>query len=270
MGVSPLSNLPALSKRRRSIPDANRDDLESWHPVAFVDDPDEVVAHDRIPLHLRETIVSSYGEEYFTSREWTVGTLKRLSQAMSYPRENVSGTVAQVCPDEKCPLEMECPFHIMGRPPIGERCPIELRIAEELYNAYVHAVAERLQAEEQEIRSDIIFANLIMGLVKSDIVENRLDGIISRDGFSTQIPSAIDEITHEVYYHEEESVAVRIQDRVRKRKDRIFQQLIATPEMAEKYRKGGSNDVVTKTLSVLDAIEKKLGITDASFTVENE
>lgn len=232
-------------------------DGDPGKPVAFIEDHEEVVPHSHIPKRLKDSIIEAYSERFFLEQEWTRGQLIRLSRALSYPRENVTRTIAQIC-GPSCTFKDLCPYDIAGRPPIGARCPIEIHKSQQLYNEYIKAVSERLKMDPDEIRSDIILHNLINGLVEADMVEDRLNGSIAEDGFLTEVPAVINEQTGEVFNKQEESVAVRIKERVARRKDQLFRQLLATPEMAEKYRRGEDADTVAKKAKVIEQMEKLL------------
>jgi len=230
-------------------------EIVSDKPVAFLDNPDQVVPHDQIPAKLKVAIIDAYDERFFLEKEWTLGQLKRLYHAIFYPRENVSHAIAQVC-GPKCPMKDRCPYDIVGRSPIGERCPLELKFAKRMYEGYIDAVSEQYGTDPQIIRDNVIMHNLINGLVEADMIEARLNHTIAHDGFETQIPTAVNEQTGDVYYRDEESVSVKIKERVARRKESLFRQLIATPEMAAKYKRKGSDDAVARQSQILDSLEK--------------
>ena len=230
-------------------------EIESEKPVTFLRDPDQIIPHDQVPERLRNAIIETYDEQFFLEKEWTLGQLKRLHGAIFYPRENISNAIAQVC-GPNCPMKDRCAYDIAGRPPIGERCPNEVKFATEMYNAYVHAVSEQYGTEEAAIRENIILHNLINGLVEADMIEARLNHTIAHNGFETQVPTAVNEQTGDVFYRDEESVAVRIKERVARRKEALFRQLIATPEMAAKYKRKNTDDAVARQTQLLDNLEK--------------
>jgi hypothetical protein len=234
-------------------------DLDSSRPVAFMDDPDEVVNHERVPEGVRKSIVETYGEAFFREREWTRGQLTRLARIISHPRENITNAIAQIC-GPNCTMMDLCPYDISGKAPVSERCPIELKTAQRFYEEYVGAVSERLMIDEKEIREDIVLHNMIRGIVESDVIELRLNGTIAEDGMLIDVPAVVNEQTGEIYYKQEESVAMRIKERVARRRDQLFRQLLATPEMAEKYKRKGDQDNVARGAKVLDRLEKAVAM----------
>ena len=135
-------------------------------------------------------------------------------------------------------------------------CPVELNLAKMLTKEYIIAVSERLQKDLKDLNEDIIYHNLIKGLVESDIVENRLNSSIANNGLISEEPAAINQQTGEVYYKDEESVYLRIKDKVLSRKDKLYRQLLATPEMIAKYKNKSESDKIAQMVDVIDRISK--------------
>lgn len=232
-------------------------DHDISRPITFMPDANDVIPHDEVPAEIRDSIISQYGIEFFQSREWTKAKIVRLERIIRGQRYGSNNVTVQICSD-KCPFDDVCPYCVIGEAPTGERCPIELRKSNLLYDEYLKSVSDRLKLAPEEIRDDVILHNLIMGLVESDMVEDRLNGMIALDGLTTEVVAAINEESGEVYYKEEESVSIRIKERVSRRKDQLYRQLLATPEMAEKYKRTEKEDPVSKGLKVIDEIEKLL------------
>lgn len=233
-------------------------EITSDGPLVHIENPDTVVAVKDIPESIKKVIIENYGDKFLHEKEWTLKTLKSLHKAVMFPRENVTNTLAQIC-GPLCSYKDMCPHDIVGKAPIGERCPQERALIKLLYGEYMDAVAERLGADAGDLKSDIISHNLVMGLVEADIVSMRLDGTVALDGFISKVPTVVNENTGEVYYKDEESVAVRIKERVYRRRDQIYRQLLATPEMAEKYKRKGSHDVLARTAALVDKLEALIG-----------
>ena len=230
-------------------------EIESDRPVAFVNNPTQIVDHDLIPEKIRLSVIQTYGETFFYSKEWNLGQLKRLYRAITTPRENLTNAVAQVCGPE-CNFMDICPYNIVGQPPTGDRCPVEIDLSRRLYEEYVESVSERLKLRPEDVKSDIILHNIVAGIVEADLIDRRLNSKLANDGFIDEVPTAIAE-DGTVYYRDEEAVAIRIKDRVSKRRDQLYRQLVATPEMAEKYKRKGGDDVASRSLSILEQLEKK-------------
>ena len=189
--------------------------------------------------------------------QWTRSRLLRLSRAISHPRENTVNSLAQVC-GPGCSFKDICEYDIAGVMPVGERCPIEIRNSRILLKHYMEALADRLGADVVDLQNDMITYNLVVGIVEADIVTNRLNSIIAKDGLVQEDPAALDPNTGRMWYKDEESVAVKMKDRINKRKDSLFEQLIATPEMQAKYRKSKGDDAVAKLADIISRIEDKI------------
>ena len=153
---------------------------------------------------------------------------------------------------------------------MGERCPIESKMVTMLYDEYVDSVSERLGTEPERLKEDIIPHNLIMGLIEADLLSMRADGTLAAEGFSTQVPTVVNEETGEVYYKEEEAISIRIKERVRRQRDQIYRQLLATPEMAEKYKKKAGQDALARTAALVDRLEKVVSGVENRTVVDAE
>ena len=233
--------------------------------VVSLSDPDIIIPHEKIPADIKKAVIETYGDEYFHSIDWSASRLKRLAKALRSPRHNTNNVAAQIC-GPICSFKDECPYDIAGRAPIGERCPIELDYSKRLYDDYVRAVSDRLNMDEAEIKENIILNNHINSLVVNEMVERRMDSLIARDGVSEDIPVFMDEESGKVFCRKDESTAVKIKARLSKKTDAILRQLLATPEMAEKYRNKKSTDVLSRTSEILDNLDKKMALMIESKT----
>ena len=232
-------------------------EIESDRPVAFLRNPGEIVPHDRVPSRIREAIVADLGQDFFDEREWTIGTLKRLAQSLTHPRENLTNAIAIVC-NENCPLLDTCPYDIMGTAPVGERCPREKRLSVDLYNGYAESVSTRLNIDADELKKDLVYHNLLNALVEVDLVRARLQSHIAQKGEIVEIVTTTNQQTGEAYSTDVESPYVRMLERYDGKRDKLLRQLLATPEMAEKYRRKNTQDLHTKHIEMLERFEKFL------------
>lgn len=244
-------------------------DTQSKEPVVYLQDPYRIVPHKDVYPETRDAIIRNYGEEFFYGREWTAQILAKLKRAISHPKENMNRTMVQIC-GPLCTYKDNCPHDIVGMAPIGERCPQEKALMVLLFDAYAVAVSERLNIDVETLKDDIISHNLIMGLVEADIISMRLDGKIAKDGFTMAVPTVVNEDTGEVYYKDEEAIAVKIKERVAKRRDLIYRQLLATPEMAEKYKQKKTKDALARTTDLVERLEGVLGKVEQKHISQND
>ena len=260
--ASALEGRPSVS-RVKSIAetDAFSDpitaEIESDRPVKFLRNPDELVPHDKVPARIREAIIADLGQEFFDERDWTIATLKRLAQSLTHPRENLTNSMAIVC-NAQCPLLDTCPLDIMGTAPIGERCPREKRLSVDLYNGYAESVSTRLNIDAEELKKDLVYHNLLNALVEVDLVRARLQSHIANKGEIVEVVTTTNQQTGEAYSTDVESPYVRMLERYDAKRDKLLRQLLATPEMAEKYRRKNTQDLHTKQIEMLERFEKFL------------
>jgi len=258
--------IPQTSKVREiknisSFVDPMTLDIGGDRPINTMDNPMDIIPHESIPTQLKASIIEMCGERIFLETEWTRHRLAKLSRAITHPRENVVNSLAQIC-GPMCPFKDICPYDITAIAPIGERCPVEIRNSKILLREYLVALGDRLSVEPEDLENDMITFNMVMGIVEADIVTNRLNSILAEKGLIQEDPAAIDSNTSKVYFRDEEAVASRIKERVSKRKDTLFEQLIATPEMQAKYRNKKGNDTIQKMNDIISKIEKFINIED--------
>lgn len=261
--VSEIRDLPAFVEPETL-------DIGGTRPLNVLENPDDIIPHDQIPARLKVAIMDMCGERIFNETQWSRMRLAKLSRAITHPRENVVNSLAQICAPS-CPFLDICQYEIAGITPVGMRCPVEIRNSQILYKEYLAALSDRLGVEKEDLEGDMITFNMVMGIVEADIITNRLNSIISTDGYVQEDPSAIDSNTGRVYYRDEEAVASRIKERINKRKDILFEQLIATPEMQAKYRNKKGNNTIARMAELMEKIERHIDkeedgdIIDAEF-----
>jgi hypothetical protein len=132
------------------------------------------------------------------------------------------------------------------------------------------AVSDILGVEKEDLMQDIISHNFVIELVETEIVSKRLDGKIANEGLFSDVPTIVNEKTGKVYYTEVESAALRIKDRIHKRRDQIYRQLLATPEMAEKYKRKEQKDTAAKTAELVQKLEHTLHILEKKHITQAE
>jgi len=273
--ASVLKMIPQTSKVREirdvsSFVDPMSLDIGGDRPLNTMDNPEDVIEHDLIPEHLKIAIIDMCGERIFLETQWTRHRLAKLSRAITHPRENVVNSLAQIC-GPVCPFKDICPYDITSIAPIGERCPVEIRNSKILLREYLVALGDRLSVEPEDLENDMITFNMVMGIVEADIVTNRLNSILAEKGLIQEDPAAIDSNTSKVYFRDEEAVASRIKERVSKRKDTLFEQLIATPEMQAKYKNKKGNDTIARMSGIMDKLEGLLdNIPDNDIIIDAE
>lgn len=160
-----------------------------------------------------------------------------------------SSTIVQVCKGIDCPLAYKCPLVKLHRIPLGKECFIEKQLIKRLREEYTTAIVERLNLDfDNLVDADIITRNLIIDLVEADILELRANAMISVEGFIAVVPVVVTS-DGRVETKKEEHMAFRIKEIVKKRRDIVYKQLLATPEMRMKYRKGEKKKDSAKEIS---------------------
>ncbi len=278
-GTSAVSRVKSIAGRSlldEALPmteiDEGRKGMYLDRPLALLPDGSEPIDHDDIPQYIREAIIADYGEDYFLGRRWNRGTIRKLEQVISRPRENLTHVVAMVCSGEdRCPFTDQCPYSIIGRIPIGDRCVLETTRARKLFESNLVALSDRLNVSTDDLRTDVIYSNMVWELVECELVKTRVMSSLAKKGELGTTVLAIWQETGEIHEGEVESPLIRIYEKYSARQDKIRQQLIATPEMAAKFKnKKANQDLHDRQLELLEKFEKVISSVKVSGAVDAE
>ena len=262
MRASHSSNRSSESKSTKInsqalIDDGVTSELLDDKPVAFLSDPDEIVDPDSLPDNLKKAIEEEYGPDYIYEVDWTRKKVKQLNQAIFRPRENRTNVLAQIC-GPNCPfrsLDNECPYEIIGKPPIGSRCPLELKKAESLYDRYVESIVHRQNLAIEDVANDQVYHNMISNLVEIDLTVERLETLIAKKGYTAEVVTTVVQQTGDAFYEDREIPELAILHRKRKERDELIKVLVLSPEMEERYRKNKVEDNIhAKTIETLNSL----------------
>lgn len=135
-------------------------------------------------------------------------------------------------PERHCEHFSICPFTSLEGDhfPVGQSCPLEKIIANREMAEYIKMIG---------ITPDMIplaIINQIYSLIECDISEIRMRNKINDIGYKTKKPMFAVNKTGEVVECEEISIEFEIQDRVQRRKEKIMQSLMFTPEIRSKHK----------------------------------
>lgn len=257
--IKSLSDMSFLDEAPLLTPqDEGRQGMYLDRPVSFMEDGDDPVAPENVPARIRNAVVADYGERFFLEHNWTKRKVRRLEQVMGRPRENITNVVAMICAGaERCPFVDICPYDIIGKIPLGERCPNEMEKAHTLFETNLVALSDRLNVSTDDLRTDTIYSNMVWELVECELVKLRVMASMAKRGELGETVAAIWQETGEVHMEEVESPLIRIYERYSARQDKIRQQLIATPEMAAKFKnKKADQDLHARQLDAIEKLER--------------
>ena len=116
---------------------------------------------------------------------------------------------------------------------------------------YVIAISDRLDLNddyEDMASADIITRNLMMDLIEADILELRASGIVSKEGMIHEI-RVVSPATGVIETRYEMHAGFHIKELIKKRRDIVYKQLLATPEMRMRYKKKDMSTDSAKNVS---------------------
>jgi hypothetical protein len=188
-------------------------DMEDSFVKAFIQSVQETGI--KLDKKQTESLMSGFGT--FKSSINYLGILKRC------PGDN---------PDRHCEHFAICPFTSLDGDhfPVGQPCPLERIIADKEMAEYIRMIG---------LTPDMLplaIINQIYSLIECDISEIRMRNKINEIGYKTSKPIFAVNKTGEVVEAEEISIEFEIQDRVQRRKEKIMQSLMFTPEIRTKYK----------------------------------
>lgn len=136
-------------------------------------------------------------------------------------RHGLFSSVPLICRGPECPYASTCPLFQADLAPLDERCPLEIAMIEERFEAYTASL--NVQPE------DVVDLTLLRDLINAEIVIERCDKLIAESGSMIQeVIATVSTKTETPYYRPEIHKALEIRERYEKRKDNLLQLLNST------------------------------------------
>lgn len=205
-----------------------------------------------IPKHIQDYVVNVLKEpDYFKHNELTPNELNKLDQLIKRSNLGIQAGVIQTC-SRDCESHDSCPLAILKRAPYGNICPVEVDLYNRHFDEYKEAVKSRIKAtrgdnDAEEIEHDRIMLTLIGELVEADILEMRANAMIATEGIVENVPVFATDAGPE--FRLDEHTALRIKEKIKKRRDVNFRQLLATPEMVARSRISAKSETDSERIS---------------------
>jgi len=144
-------------------------------------------------------------------------------------------------------IEIESNHNFFANGLLVHNCPIELDLYETSVFEYREAIFQRVRKQEgidtiDDIAKDRVMSGMIAELTEAELIEFRANAMIATLGIVTEVPVLSATEFSEVEYRIDESVSLKIKRDMKRRRDGLLKQLLATPEMIEKT-KGKSKGV---------------------------
>lgn len=147
-----------------------------------------------------------------------------------------------------------CPFNKIGRYPNGQPCPLEKCIAQHSTDEYF----KLLQEEIASTKFNIIEINTIHSLVEIEVHEFRARTFINEEGLVTRFAAFAVRRTGEIIYNASENPVYNIMEKLSRRKHRLLQRLLLTPEAKAKYHIDSNKNRKDKAKEIILRAEEKI------------
>ena len=178
---------------------------------------------------------------------------EKLNAELDIINKSYVGIVKR-CEHSTCNHTNICPFSAIGRYPIGKLCPLESCIAKHSAIEYFKHLAEELGSAN----FNIIEINTVYSLVAIEVEEFRARNFLNNQGIVTDFAAFAVRRTGEIIYNKSENPVYSIMEKVSRRKHRLLQRLLLTPESKAKYRVDSGKGRGNKTKEILMRAEKKI------------
>jgi hypothetical protein len=172
-------------------------------------------------------LLSKLDPEQLKSREITEADANRLARQLCNLKHGVLANTPMLCAGADCPQKDECSLFALGIHPLGDPCPWETLIVENLTGSMIkELVIDPNNASEMSILSD---------LIQAEIMDMRATHQIAKVGLTQEQPIAVDNRGN-VIYKEEEAVVFQIQEKLKNRKDKLRRRLLVDRESKAKTK----------------------------------
>ena len=173
---------------------------------------------------------------------------KKAAMSMLSTKNGMYARIPLYCKKEKCPYGDRCLLLRTGLAPYGEPCPKEVAEIELRYEAY--------NKDFDLDNSSFTDKNLVLELINYDIMLDRLRAIISKEEvLVVDVVTGISEQGEE-FTHPEVSKTWEAYERVEKKRNNIYNMMLATRE-SNKNKKDDAenvNDIISAIMNKTDFV----------------
>ena len=189
----------------------------------------------------------SFGDE-FLPKDWDEKKKARVAAETSPGRikTGMVTSIPMICKGDKCVFKDTCKLYLDGDNPLDKPCPYEMGMVKTLMADYVEALDVDI--------NDIVEYSQIRDLVNLEIQDLRASKYLAKESFITENVVGIS-AEGEPIFKKELHLAVELSDKVSKKKNQLFKQLVATREA--KIKAKAIDYQTTASLSnVMDSFRK--------------
>lgn len=169
---------------------------------------------------------------------------KKAAMTMLSTKTGMYARIPLVCKAEGCPYADTCSLLQYNLAPLGEPCPIETAQIELRYAGY------EKDFDLTDSNTTFTDKNLVLTLINDDIMLERCKALLNKDGVIVEDVFAGVSEQGEVFTKPEISKHWESYERVRKKRDEIYDLMMAT----RKNRKGKEDEKDSLTSYIMDVV----------------
>lgn len=164
--------------------------------------------------------------------------------------------VARKCNPESCDIINICPFTKIKKYPKDQLCPVDKSIVDYAFKEYEQYLRDETGNIDGEL--SIIERNTIVELIECDIEEFRARGYSNEKGLVISQAMFVIKDTGEVVYNDVENPVYNLRDRISRRKSKLLQRLLLTPEARARFNIDTSKRKTKNTKKIIEIAEEKI------------
>jgi hypothetical protein len=225
-------------------------------------------------LTAKEEFLQAFEKNYqdeFLPADWDDSKKKRVAfhTTSNKVKTSMFTSIPMSCTSSKCPFASTCPLEKEKIAPINMPCPIELSIVRNFMADYI----DQLDVDP----GNLVELSMIRDLVDQEVQYIRKTKLLSKESFIQENIVGLDSDGDPVL-RKELHLAVELEDRLHKRRQQLFKQLLATREAKAKAGMAqlDSAQVVANLMTSFkelqyqkdELLKERLGIVDIDDYIE--
>lgn len=223
----------------------------------------------------KEEFLKSFENNYqndFLPPDWDESKKNRVAfhTTSNKVKTSMFTSIPMSCTGPKCPFASSCPLEKENIAPVALPCPIELSIVRNFMADYI----DQLDVDP----NNLVELSMIRDLVDQEVQYIRKTKLLSKESFIQENMVGFDSSGDPVM-RKELHLAVELEDRLHKRRQQLFKQLLATREAKAKAGMAqlDSAQVVANLMTSFkelqyqkdELLKQRLGIVDVDEYIED-
>jgi len=140
--------------------------------------------------------------------------------------------IIRKCNSNDCQQKSLCPFQCINKYPDGQLCPVEMAIAKFASKEYYTMLEDELQTTS----FNIVEISTVNAIIEVELEEFRSRAYIHEHGLITQTAAFAIKESGAVIYNDVENPIYNLRERLDRRKNKLLQRLLMTPESKARFK----------------------------------